>query len=248
MFISTKGARPHGSCRRHVRDQIRWKSSAQTRALSRRSVLVCRPQARPSACASACASEAGPSRGFACRSMPRGHSQRLSRLALRLRLNRVRPRSRAGTASIAHPAPEQLGLVHEAWGLLRAEPRKHLSVAADDEFREVPEDGVTDLLWLALPCRRRWQLGAAAELEDVVCVAAVYLDLGEDSSALDVENAALTDKLLDLLVRAGLLAPKLVAREKQRRKVAGAVFLCDLRQLLVVDGREASFGGHVGND
>ena len=180
--------------------------------------------------------------------MPRGHSQRLSRPALRLRLNRVRPRSRASTASSAHPAPEQLGLVHEARGLLRAEPRQHLAVAADDELREVPEDGVADLLWLALPCRRRWQLGAAAELEDVVRFAAVDLDLGEDSGALDVQNAALTDKLLDLLVRAGLLAPELVAREQQRRKVAGAILLCDLRQLLVVDGREASFGGHVGND
>lgn len=178
--------------------------------------------------------------------MPRGHSQRLSRLALRLRLHRhVRAGSRP---SSAHPAPEQLGLVHEARGLLRAEPRQHLAVAADDELREVPEDGVADLLWLALPCRRRWQLGAAAELEDVVRFAAVDLDLGEDSSALDVENAALTDKLLDLLVRAGLLAPELVAREQQRRKVAGAILLCDLRQLLVVDGREASFGGHVGND
>ena len=186
--------------------------------------------------------------GLACRSMPRGHSQRLSRPALRLRLNRVRPRSRASTASSAHPAPEQLGLVHEARGLLRAEPRQHLAVAADDELREVPEDGVADLLWLALPCRRRWQLGAAAELEDVVRFAAVDLDLGEDSGARDVENAALTDKLLDLLVRAGLLAPELVAREQQRRKVAGAILLCDLRQLLVVDGREASFGGHVGND
>lgn len=184
--------------------------------------------------------------GLACRTMPRGHSQRLSRPALRLRLNRVRPRSAA--ASSAHPAPEQLGLVHEARGLLRAEPRQHLAVAADDELREVPEDGVADLLWLALPCRRRWQLGAAAELEDVVRFAAVDLDLGEDSGALDVQNAALTDKLLDLLVRAGLLAPELVAREQQRRKVAGAILLCDLRQLLVVDGREASFGGHVGND
>ena len=186
--------------------------------------------------------------GLACRSIPRGHSQRLSRPALRLRLNRVRPRSRASTASSAHPAPEQLGLVHEARGLLRAEPRQHLAVAADDELREVPEDGVADLLWLSLPCRRRWQLGAAAELEDVVRFAAVDLDLGEDSGALDVQNAALTDKLLDLLVRAGLLAPELVAGEQQRREVAGAILLCDLRQLLVVDGREASFGGHVGND
>ena len=184
--------------------------------------------------------------GLACRTMPRGHSQRLSRPALRLRLNCVRPRSAA--ASSAHPAPEQLGLVHEARGLLRAEPRQHLAVAADDELREVPEDGVADLLWLALPCRRRWQLGAAAELEDVVRVAAVDLDLREDSGALDVQNAALTDKLLDLLVRAGLLAPELVAGEQQRREVAGAILLCDLRQLLVVDGREASFGGHVGND
>ena len=223
-------------------------SSAQTRALSRRSVLVCRPQTRPSALRNSVRVGGRAVTGLACRSIPRGHSQRLSRPALRLRLNRVRPRSRASTASSAHPAPEQLGLVHEAWGLLRAEPRQHLAVATDDELREVPEDGVADLLWLALPCRRRWQLGAAAELEDVVRFAAVDLDLGEDSGALDVENAALTDKLLDLLVRAGLLAPELVAGEQQRREVAGAILLCDLRQLLVVDGREASFGGHVGND
>ena len=221
-------------------------SSAQTRALSRRSVLVCRPQARPSALRNSVRVGGRAVTGLACRTMPRGHSQRLSRPALRLRLNCVRPRSAA--ASSAHPAPEQLGLVHEARGLLRAEPRQHLAVAADYELREVPEDGVADLLWLALPCRRRWQLGAAAELEDVVRFAAVDLDLGEDSGALDVQNAALTDKLLDLLVRAGLLAPELVAGEQQRREVAGAILLCDLRQLLVVDGREASFGGHVGND
>eukprot|EP01045_Picozoa_sp_COSAG04_P030356 COSAG04_NODE_5249_length_1686_cov_2.172549_2_plen_215_part_00 len=49
----------------------------QTRALSRRSGLVCRPQARPSACATACASEDGPSRGSsaaACRAdTPNGY-------------------------------------------------------------------------------------------------------------------------------------------------------------------------------
>lgn len=114
------------------------------------------------------------------------------------------------------------------------EARDGLAVAADEEFGEVPFDGVAG----GAGC------GGFEEGVEGVGFGAVHVDFGHEGEGdAEVEGA----EGLDLFFRAGFLAAKLVAGEADDGKALGAVGFVQFLQACVLFG-EAAFAGDVDDE
>jgi len=130
-----------------------------------------------------------------------------------------KPGRRAGQG----PLEERLNVALDGERGVRGRvPLHHLALAVRQELGEVPLDLAAQRLALLL----------LQELVQRVGAGPVDLNLGKHG----VLGAARLGKLLDLGVRAGLLAPELVAGEAQNLQTLAAVLIVQLRQLLVVLG------------
>jgi sirohydrochlorin ferrochelatase len=150
-----------------------------------------------------------------------------------------------------------LELVRRGWcpDLFRGHRRliaaNDLTVAPDEELGEVPLDlvgadglgaGLLDVLEQETAVRAEvaGSLGAQV-VEQRVGVRPVHLDLAEDREG-DVEGGRA--EVLDLFVRAGLLAAELVAREAQDLEAARLAIPVERLETLVLRG-EATLAGDI---
>ena len=128
------------------------------------------------------------------------------------------------------------GLLYLGRGSGRCIPLDDVPALVHQKLGEIPLDAVAQqpaapLLRLEVLVERR-------------LLGAVHVDLVEDG-VLRLEPRA--RELLDLLVGPGLLAPELVAGERQDFELAALELGVEVGELLVVGGRQAALGRHVHN-